>query len=85
MIKTRRRTTLLHPAIRVSLLLLLRAVVHGPERWPPLDAKKSLSSSQTTVLLLLLLLLGNKGGVTFRLEIAANGIATNPLNVFRIA
>jgi hypothetical protein len=37
------------------------------------------------VLLLLLLLLGNKGGVTFRLEIAANGIATNPLNVFRIA
>jgi hypothetical protein len=84
MIKIRRRTTLLHPAIRVSLLLLLRAVVHGPERWPPLDAKKSLSSSHTTVLLLLLLL-GNKGGVTFRLEIAANGIATNPLNVFRIA
>jgi hypothetical protein len=84
MIKSRRRTTLLHPAIRVSLLPLLRAVVHGPERWPPLDAKKSLSSSQTTVLLLLLLL-GNKGGVAFRLEIAANGIATNPLNVFRIA
>jgi hypothetical protein len=82
MIKIRRRTTLLHPAIRVSLLLLLRAVVHGPERWPPLDAKKSLSSSHTTVLLLLL---GNKGGVTFRLEIAANGIATNPPNVFRIA
>jgi hypothetical protein len=82
MIKIRRRTTLLHPAIRVSLLLLLRADVHGPERWPPLDAKKSLSSSHTTVLLLLL---GNKGGVTFRLEIAANGIATNPPNVFRIA
>jgi hypothetical protein len=81
MIKSRRRTTLLHPAIRASLLLLLRAVVHGPERWPPLDAKKSLSSSHTTVLLLL----GNKGGVTFRLEIAANGIATNPLNVLRIA